>query len=139
MPFYSTLKPLNANLWSTVFVAICFLTIGTVSAFDTWSTAANSQILRMEQNPICEALLMLDPESCLFFVIGKSAGTITALFTLGLLLKKGYRHAMLITGSVALFQFGLLVYLCLSDPLMNNMPNFSLLFSETPESIFAIR
>lgn len=139
MSILNSLKPLYVRLFPPLFVVLCFFTIVAVSAFDTWSTAANTQILRMEQNPICMALLRLDPEGCVFFVLGKSAGTLVTLSTLIVLLKSGYRHAMLVTGSVATFQLGLLTYLCLSDPMMHGLPNFLLLFKETPESIFQLR
>lgn len=138
MSIFNTFKPLYFRLVPLMFVLLCFGVIAGVSAFDAWSTAANTQILRMEQNPICAALLRLDPKSCTYFVLGKSAGTLLTLSTLSVLLKSGYQHAMLVTGSVAMFQLVLLMYLCLSDPLMYGLPNFSLLFKETPESIFEL-
>jgi len=37
---------------------------------------------------------------------------------------------------VTLFQVSLLIYLTLSDPHINGLPNFGLLFQETRESIW---
>jgi hypothetical protein len=122
---------------SRVFVVVCFLTIASVAAFDTWSAAANSEILTVEKNPICVVLLELDPESRSYFVMAKVLGAATTLSVLGLLLKTGYRYGHLVTGAITAFQIGLMIYLCFSDPRLYGLPNF-FFFYDSSESIFIL-
>lgn len=121
------------------FIAACLATIAVISATDIWFAVANSTILYNEKNPICLELIKLDPHGFTYFVLGKSAGTLTVLFTLLQLHMKGYRHAMKVTIIVTCFQLGLLTYLTLSDPKLGHLPNFSLLFNETAESIWNLK
>jgi hypothetical protein len=132
----------NVRSWSRVaqsrlFVVVCFLTIASVAAFDTWSAAANSEIITVEKNPICVFLLDLDPEGRSYFVMAKILGAATTLFVLGLLLKVGYPHGYLVTGAITAFQIGLMIYLCFSDPRLYGLPNF-FFFYDSAESIFVL-
>lgn len=120
------------------FVGCCFLFIAAVSAVDIWFAVENSAILKVEKNPICKVLLQMDPVGCKWFILGKSTGTIVSLSILALLHRFGYHRAMFVTVAVVLFQVGLLTFLTLSDPTINHLPNFSLLFRETPESIWIL-
>jgi len=79
------------------------------------------------------------PNGFTFFIAGKASGTMVVIAALLLLHRFKYRHAMLVTLGVTLFQIGLLMYLTISDPTMHNLPNFSLLFCETPESIWELK
>jgi hypothetical protein len=137
MPFFANAHACSKVLSSWLFIVFCFLTIASVSAFDTWSAAANSEILTVEKNPICTMLLELDPDGRRYFVLAKSLGAIGTLAVLGLLLKTGYRHAKFVTGCVATFQFGLMIYLCFADSRFYGLPNF-FLYSDSPESIFIV-
>lgn len=119
-------------------MAVCLLVITAVSAFDIWSAVANSSIMKVEKNPICLALMELDPNGLSYFIFGKSFGTLAVIATLIGLHLKSYRYATTVTIAILLFQIGLLIYLTLSDPLTYNLPNFSLLF-EGRESIWHIR
>jgi len=92
--------------------------------------------MHVEKNPICLALMELDPNGFSYFVLGKSTGTLLVLFTLLALNLRKYRHAMKVTIAVTCFQVGLLTYLTLSDPSMYNLPNFGLLFGEARESVW---
>lgn len=112
--------------------------IGVISIVDIWFAVANSSILHVEKNPICEFLLRLDPHSCVFFVAGKLFGTVFVLSALSLMHCFNYRHAKLVTRVVLVFQIALFTFLTLSDPLNHNLPNFGLLFGQTPESIWVI-
>lgn len=131
-------RTFNFSLRLPLGLIFSLLFIAVVSAVDIWFAVANSSILYVEKNPICEFLLRLDPESCVFFVIGKSFGTATVLLTLASLHMYGYRHARLVTTAITCFQVCLFVFLTLSDPQIYNLPNFGLLFSETRESIWVI-
>jgi hypothetical protein len=131
-------RTFNFSLGLRPGLLISLLFIAAISAIDIWFAVANSSILHVEKNPICEFLLRLDPESCVFFVLGKSFGTATVLLTLASLHIYGYRHAKLVTIVITCFQVCLFVFLTLSDPQINHLPNFGLLFSETPESIWVI-
>ncbi len=119
-------------------LALCFLTIAIISAIDIWFAVTNSQIIHVEKNPVCMALIAMDPRGFSFFMLGKASGTAMVLFMLTLLHRCQYRHANTVTFAIAVFQIGLLTFLTLSDPLTCNLPNFGLLFGETPESIWLI-
>jgi len=120
------------------FIGCCLLTIVSISSIDIWFAVENASIIKVEKNPICLTLMKLDPEGFTFFIAGKASGTLVVVLTLLQLHRLRYRHAMLITIGVTLFQIGLLTYLTLSDPTMYNLPNFSLLFCETRESIWEL-
>lgn len=121
------------------FATCCFALILSVSALDTWFAVQNEFIVNVEQNPICLMLLKMDPQTCCWFVASKVTGTILCLGLISAMLRMGYRHAGKVLVAVAMFQAGLLVYLVLSDPMMGGLPNLSLLFSETPESIWILK
>jgi len=129
---------INTPALKVTFLLFCLATIATISATDIWFAVANSSIMAVEKNPICLALMKLDPNGFRFFVIGKSTGTIVVLATLLLLHVRNYRHAMQVTIAVTSFQIGLLIYLTLSDPMMYGLPNFGLLFADSPESVWMI-
>lgn len=122
-----------------MFVAFCFLAIVFVSALDTWFAVANESILHVEKNPICAMLLKMEPQGCMYFVCGKATGTIICVGLIATMLRMRYRHANKVLACVALFQVCLLGYLVLSDPRMDGLPNLSLLFGDTPESIWRLR
>ena len=127
--------------WSVIqrlCTSLCFALIGGVSALDMYFVEANPDILNAEQNPICLALMRLEPDSKVYFFIAKTIGSVSVLLTLGFLLKIGYRHANTILLSVAFFQIILFCYLCLGDARIGGCPNFALLFQDTPESIFRL-
>jgi len=119
-------------------VCCCLLFIAVISALDTWFAVTNLQIVQVEKNPICRALLQLEPEGCTWFIAGKSLGTMTTLLILSLLHVYRYKRAMIVTLSISTFQLGLLVYLTLSDPLFYGLPNFALLFRDTAECIWMV-
>ena len=120
------------------FLAFCFATIAIVSGLDTWFAVANPCIMKVEQNPICLSLMRLEPRGHTFFVAGKILGTLGVLVSLVALHKFSFKHASLVTMLVTLFQVGLLTHLTLSDPMFYNLPNFSLLFDSTADSIWQI-
>lgn len=125
--------------WSVIqrlCVSLCFALIGVVSALDMYLVEANPAILDAEQNPICLALMRLEPDSKIYFFIAKSIGSISVLLTLWYLLKIRYRYARTVLLSIAVFQIVLLSYLFLGDARIGGCPNLALLFQDTPESIF---
>lgn len=122
----------------SLFIGCCFLIIASISSVDIWFAVQNSSIMKVEQNPICLALMKLDPHNFTYFIAGKASGTLLVITTLLLLHRWKYRHALTVTVGVALFQLGLLTYLTLSDPTMYHLPNFSLLFRDTHESIWEL-
>ena len=123
-----TVFRINWARFQLPFVVFCFATIATISALDTWFAVSNSCIMKVEKNPICLSLMRLEPTHLSFFVAGKTMGTLGVLLALVALHRFSYKHASLVTMFVALFQVGLLTYLTLSDPMVYNLPNFSLLF-----------
>ena len=128
----------NSNQKKIGLLGGCFLFIASVSALDIWFAVENSRIVQMEKNPICKALLKMDPDGCSWFIVGKSTGTVLTLSVLSLLHRFRYKQATIVTCSVALFQLCLLNYLTLSDPKIWGLPNFALLFRETQESLWQI-
>ena len=128
----------NGSVIQRLCVSLCFTLIGVVSAFDMYFVEANPDILNAEQNPVCLALMRLEPDSKVYFFIAKTIGSLSVLLTLWYLLKIGYQHAKTVLVSVAVFQLVLLCYLCLGDARIGGCPNFTMLFQDTPESIFPI-
>lgn len=118
---------------------LCFVTIAAISALDTWFAVANASIMDLEKNPVCLALMKLEPHGFTCFIAGKSLGTLMVLLCLLALHHFSYQHTKLVALGVALFQVGLLTYLTLSDPHTHGLPNFSLLFEETRDSIWILR
>ena len=133
-----TLGALGSQFTNRTLV-LCFIIIAAISALDTWFAVANSSIMIQEKNPVCLALMRLEPQGLTCFIVGKTVGTLMVLLCLSAMHYFSYRHARLATWSVALFQVGLLTYLTLSDPLCHGLPNFSLLFENTRDSIWVIR
>ena len=129
------------NVWrwtDRIFLMCCFSAILFVAAADTWFAVVNERILLEEKNPVCEWLIRLAPESCSFFIAGKICGTLLVVATLYTLLRVRYRFARLVIAVVALFQLGLITYLCLADPLLNGWINFDVLFDESIFRIFYV-
>ena len=120
------------------FLAFCLLAIAAISALDIWFAVANTCIQNVEQNPVCLALIKLDPVGFSFFILGKSTGTLMVILTLVLLHVRRYRFATTVTIAITLFQIGLLVCLTLSDPLTYNLPNFGLLFRDSTDSVWIL-
>ena len=134
-----TQRTATSKKTKAIFLTLCLFTIAAISATDIWFAVENATIMAMEKNPICLALMELDPASFSFFILGKSLGTAMVILTLTTLYRHNYKYAMTVTMAVTCFQLGLLMYLTLSDPRMGDLPNFALLFSDTPESVWRIR
>ena len=85
--------------------AWCF--IGLVSAYDAYLVQVyRSFIQEMEENPICAALIRLDPQGLTFFMAGKLLGTAIVLTSLWMLVRWKPRLSMPVISGVAAFQFG---------------------------------
>jgi len=132
----SSVEWMNRVLNHRFVLCLCFAVIGSISFLDAYFVAANPHILFTEQNPVCLALIKLDPDSMIYFLIVKLVGSVGVLLTLWYLQKICYRHATTVLLAIALFQVVLLTYLCLADSRVGGYPNFALLFQNTPESIF---
>ena len=131
----------HMDIWSWVecfFLMSCFSAILVIAASDTWLAVVNEEILAEEKNPVCEWLIQLAPESCGYFIAGKICGTFLVLVTLCSLIRAKYRHAHLVIAAVALFQVGLLAYLFLSDPLVDDWINFAALIDRDEPSIIEV-
>lgn len=128
----------NTRIIKAAFLSLCLLTIVAISATDIWFAVENTFIMKEEKNPICLALMKLEPNGYSFFIFGKSFGTLMVILTLTTMNQRNYRYAMVITIAVTCFQLALLTYLTLSDPLMHDLPNFGLLFSDSSESVWQI-
>lgn len=130
----------SAAVWKkklgVLMIVMCFIAIASVSTLDALLVAWNPQIVNVEKNPICLALIQLDPNGLSAFYLGKSIGTLTVLGAIALMFKIQFCHANTVLIAITCFQVWLLAYLFLSDPLMHGFPNFALLFRDTPESIF---
>ena len=95
-----------------------WLFIGLVSAIDTFLILRfRGVIWQLERNPIGRYLIALDDGNVTVFIRAKAAGTVVVMSVLvGLYVYR--RHWSLpITGSIAAFQFTLLMYVALSVPL----------------------
>ena len=135
--FFYLVSKTSACRWADrIFLAGCFVVILFVSAADTWLAFANENILNMEKNLLCAWLLSMDADSCGFFIAGKACGALAVFLALLGLLRVRYQHARLVIAAVAMFQIGLLGYVCLSDPLLDGQINFQPLFDEGESSVF---
>ena len=128
----------ETGVLTAITVVVCFTIIASVSTLDALLVAWNPNIVQSEKNPICLALIQMAPSSLSAFFIGKALGTIGVLATLGYLLKVNVCRPKIVMASITMFQIGLLAYLYLSDPLIGGLPNFALLFRDTPESVFQL-
>lgn len=124
----------SSRLFRSIFADSQLLTIAgclfiaAVSIHDTYLVTVEPMILNMEKNPICKALIKMDPHYFSFFICGKMTGMLAVIGTLLFFHRIRYSRALLITGAVVTFQGLLLIYLHLSDPLIGDLPNFALLF-----------
>ena len=123
---------------ATIAIVVCFVIIASVSTLDALLVAWNPEIEQAEQNPICLALIQMAPRSLAIFFVGKALGTIGVLATLVYLLKANVYRPRIVLASITFFQVSLVTYLYLSDPLIGGLPNFALLFRDTPESVFQL-
>ncbi len=128
----------NGKTLSAISVAVCFAIIASVSTLDALLVAWNPLIEQGEKNPICLALIQMCPRTLVAFFVGKGLGTISVLAIIGYLLRANVYRPRIVLASITFFQIGLLTYLFLSDPLIGGLPNFALLFRETPETVFRL-
>lgn len=92
--------------------------IGAVSCFDAYLIVKFKDTLpMMELNPLGSLLLELDGGEPSLFVAAKFLGTMLVLGILFALRQKNRRMAGITAGSIAVFQFCLLMFLTVSLPL----------------------
>jgi len=92
--------------------AAIWLLIGAISAYDGYLVVKFSDSIReYEQNPVCRYLIEYADGELSLFLRTKAAGTLVVLSVLAGLYRYRWRWALTTTGSVAIFQLGLLVYL----------------------------
>ncbi len=109
--FHDDGVPQIAKHATSFFWSLCGF-IGTVSAYDAWLVVlTKSEILWLEQNPVCWHLINLEPEYLSLFLPAKAAGTIAVLAFLFWLYSRQRWHALSAASGVAAYQFGLLLYL----------------------------
>lgn len=100
-----------------IFLATCLAIIVTVSVYDSWLVyLMRDQILEDEKNPICLALIQLDPQNLSWFYGGKFLGNVFVAGTLTTLFMVRYKYWCPVTISVTGFQLMLTLYLKFSDP-----------------------
>lgn len=63
-----------------------------------------------EENPFCRFLINLDAETLSIFLPAKAAGTLIVLSTLWLIFVRRREYSLPITGAIAAYQAGLMVY-----------------------------
>ena len=91
---------------------VLWIFIGLVSSYDAYLTLKfEHSIVAMELNPIGQWLLALDDGEPTLFIAAKFFGTILVLGLLNLFRRYLPRLGWHLTGIVALFQFGLLLFL----------------------------
>lgn len=86
--------------------------IGLVSAFDAYLVHCFvDSIPQMEENPVCRFLIMLDRDHLSVFLPAKALGTTIVLAVLRLIYALRREYSLPITGAVAAYQAGLMLYL----------------------------
>ena len=94
----------------------CLAIIISVSIYDTYLVYVFRDLIRItERNPICLALIDLEPTYLTCFFIGKVLGNVCVVSVLLALCYFGYRHHKTIVMSVAAFQLFLWLYLTVAD------------------------
>lgn len=98
----------------TAVFSFCCLIIGSVGVVDTYLVHEHSDsILDMEKNPVCLALIALDPHSLLLFTHVKLFCLGLVISTLVALFRFWNRGSLIVALGVAGFQLWLLGYLYL--------------------------
>ena len=69
-------------------------------------------ILGLESNPLCLALMQLEPQYFSIFLVWKFVGTCVVIATLCRLFVRRRAIAMVVVWSVSAFQLGLMLYQC---------------------------
>ena len=112
-------QTIGGDSWaSQLLFAMTWVFIGAVSCFDAYLIVKFKDTLPlMELNPVGRLLLEWDGGEPSLFVAAKFLGTILVLGILFALRQKNRRMAGVTAGSVAVFQFGLLMFLTVSLPL----------------------
>jgi hypothetical protein len=106
-----TARPVPVRVPSTRWFWPLWLFIAAVSVLDTWLVVYNlSEMLLVERNIVCRALIRIDPEGLGCFLPAKAVGTAAVLMILRGIFLRLERHGMLITAGVALYQLGLVLY-----------------------------
>jgi hypothetical protein len=106
-----TARRVNLRVPSTRWFWPLWLFIATVSVLDTWLVVYNlSEMLLVERNIVCRALIRIDPDGLGCFLPAKATGTAAVLMILHGIYLRLERHGMLITAGVALYQLGLVLY-----------------------------
>ena len=111
----------------------CLAIIVSVSIYDTYLVHLFRDMIRItERNPICLALIELDPTYLTWFYAGKLFGNICVVSVLLTLCRFGYRHHKPVVIGVAAFQFFLWLYLTISDD-KTGILSFDGLLQDNPE------
>ena len=94
----------------------CLAIIVSVSVYDTYLVYVFRDLIQItERNPICLALIKLEPTFLTCFIAGKVLGNVCVVSVLLALCLFGYRHHKTIVISVAAFQLFLWLYLTVAD------------------------
>lgn len=106
-----------AQRWEAIDLSLLYFLgawtcIGLISAYDAYLVKLyRPVILAVERNPICSFLIACDPHELTLFFTAKSLGTATVLAVLVILYQHFRRLSLPVITGVAIFQFGLLMYL----------------------------
>src|SRR6185437_2869852 len=111
-----------------------WLFIGAVSAMDCYLVFRFRDLMwELEENPIGQYLIGLDNGNVFVFILTKAAGTVVVMCVLAGLYVYRRRWSFPITGSIAAFQFTLIIYVALSTP-VDPAPILSTLHGARPVS-----
>ncbi|MEM7453345.1 MAG: hypothetical protein AAF456_03210 [Planctomycetota bacterium] len=67
-------------------------------------------ILHLEANPLCMALMKLEPQFFSVFLACKFIGTAAVIITINQLFRRRRAIALCVAAALAMFQFGLMIY-----------------------------
>jgi hypothetical protein len=108
-------RRLAGAVWSsqaTSFFWVLWTFIGLASMYDAYLVHHFiDSIPQLERNPVCRFLIMLDTEHLSVFLPAKAVGTLIVLSILRLIFLRCREFSLPITGGVAAYQAGLMVYL----------------------------
>ena len=102
----------EAEFFLRAYFLSCLIVITAISIYDAYLVVLYKSLIKdFERNPVCMALIELDPGGLSYFLCGKALGTICVVTALSVLYQNRRKHWFVVSTSVATFQICLLAFL----------------------------
>lgn len=105
----------NLRQLTDAYFACCCTLIGMISFYDALLVLLYAETMNeMEKNPICLALIKLEPVYVTWFLLAKGLGTLIVILSLVVIFNRQRSKSLLMVSSIAIFQLCLLYHLLVS-------------------------